>query len=372
MRSLHRRWARRAAPAPVLTLLLFAALPAWSQSSINISGYLDIGIQHKSGGSTSVGTLGRSNLAFSGSEDLGGGLKATFRLSTRFDLDTGTTEASDAARPFWKDEATVGLSGEFGALRLGRALSPLWAQAWAFDPWYNFDRIASPHWWQFAPDYLTNPQTREYARLNDGIFYDSPKLGGFHAHLSVGGDGGADQRARSLSASLNYDEGPLALMLSAERNSQKDRVLFLGAAYTVGPVRLMASYSRVDLDKAGVIYSAAWTNWAGASLTSSGNSFRRDAWQLGATYTVGQHTLRAGLGRDRQGATDGFNYIGSSFAQAGTHYSGPSTMASLGYVYALSKRTSLIADLSETSWKYRDDNGHKSATGYALGMSHSF
>lgn len=354
-----------------VTALAAAALcagAAHAQSNVTVSGWLDIGVMKKTGGDLQVGTPSRNNIAFSGTEDLGGGLQATFKLSHRFELDTGAVEASDAARPFWKAESTVGLKGSFGAVRLGRALTPLWNQGWAFDPWYNFNRIASLQWWQFAPDFLSNPQTREYSRLNNGIFYDSPSFGGVTVHLSAGIEKEASDLARSFGASVNYDSDAISLMLGAERNSQKDEALFAGAAYTIGSLRLMAGYSHVRLNPAGVIFSSAWTNWAGASEPKT----KRSSVQLGATYGMGQHTVRAGIGRDFEGATSFFNFAGSTFTNAGTGFSGPSTMASVGYSYALSKRTSLYADVSTTRWDVTDDAGRTSAAGYALGVSHSF
>src|SRR5690606_40352925 len=54
--------------------------------------------------SNQLGTIQRSYLAFSGTEDLGGGLKATFRLSTRFLMDDGGNEDA-AIKPFWYDES---------------------------------------------------------------------------------------------------------------------------------------------------------------------------------------------------------------------------------------------------------------------------
>lgn len=355
-------------PLSLLLAGLALATGVQAQSNVSISGWLDIGISKKTGGSTQLGTIGRSNLAFSGTEDLGGGLAATFKLSTRFDVDTGTLENTDAQRPYWKDESTVGLKGSFGAIRLGRALTPVWQDAWRYDAWYNFDRIASPQWYAFAPDYLSNPQTREYGRLNNGFFYDSPKFGGFSAHLSVAVERDPSDLTRGAGGSLRYDEGGLSAMLGLERNSQKDRLAFIGASYKWSDWQLMVGYSRVQLNRQGTIYGPEWTNWSGTSDPKR----NRTGLTVSAAYTFGASTLKFGLGRDMQGSTNGFNYIGSTFQNAGTGFSGPVTMGSLGYSYALSHRTSLFADLSHSRWKYTDDQGRRSATGYALGMSHAF
>ncbi|MDP1465729.1 porin, partial [Klebsiella pneumoniae] len=76
------------------SLAIAAALPVAAQSSgagsnVTISGYLDAGVFRDFDKTSKLGTIQRSNLAIAGFEDLGGGLKTTFRLSTRFDLDTG-------------------------------------------------------------------------------------------------------------------------------------------------------------------------------------------------------------------------------------------------------------------------------------------
>lgn len=342
---------------------------AQAQSSVTISGTLDIGVSRKTGGTTHLGTIGRSNLAFSGTEDLGGGLAATFKLNTRFDVDTGTLEESDAQRPYWKAESTVGLKGGFGAVRLGRALTPLWELSWAYDAWSNNDRIASPQWFAFAPDYLSNPQTREYSRLNNGIFYDSPTWNGFSAHVSAAVQRDGQDFARGLSGAVRYQSGALSAMVGLERNSQKDEVAFVGASYQLLPqLQLMAGYSHVKLNREGEIFGAAWTNWAGASQPHA----KRTALTLSGIYTVGASSVKLGYARDFQGATDGFNYIGSTFADAGTHHSGPITQVSVGYAYALSRRTRLFADLSHVQWKFTDDQGRRSALGYAVGMTHAF
>jgi len=348
-----------------------AAGSAMAQSSVTISGWLNLGVIKQTGEATKLGTVSRSNIAFSGKEDLGDGLAATFKLSTRFEMDTGTTEAG--GRPFWQGESTVGLKGKFGAVRLGRALSPIGAQDGTYDAWQVFDRVASPAWWFFIPDYVPDPlsgqpNSHDYGRVANAIFYDSPDLSGFHFHLSTAASENAADRARHYGGSLNYDKNGLSLMLGAEQNSQRDRAYFAGAAYKIGPVNTMLGYSLVKLDPLGSIYSSDWTNWAAASDPRT----KRSSVALSATIDVGTNTILVGVGRDFQGSTNAFNFIGSNFTKAGTNYSGASNFYGLGYLYNLSKRTSLFADASYVNWKYEDDNGRTHATGFSVGMNHGF
>ncbi|MEG2047734.1 MAG: porin, partial [Comamonas sp.] len=296
---------------PIGFSLLSMALPVAAQSQVSIGGLIDAGVYRGFDGVNQMGTIQRSNLAISGREDLGGGLQATFRLSTRFDMDTGQSEGA-GSKPFWYDESTVGLQGGFGHVRMGRALSAMWSQDWKFDPWGNFNRIASPAWYQWhyltPTDRYSNSGSAEYGRMANGIFYDSPTIAGFTLHLSASPERTEvpvtlRREGRGYSASLNYDSDSLSGMLAFERNSSGDKDTFAAAKYRFGPAAVMAAwdYSRVALN----------TNTAKAIT-------------LGATYQMGATTLKAGYGRQRMQEQTNHFY-------------------SLGADYALSKRTTLYA-----------------------------
>ncbi|MGD9757156.1 MULTISPECIES: porin [Comamonas] len=317
--------------------LLSAVLPAAAQSSnVSIGGLIDGGIYRGFDGTAQAGTIQRSNLAIAGWEDLGGGLKATFRLSARFDIDTGRLE-DQGRKPFWHDESTVGLQGGFGHLRLGRALSAMWSQDWKFDPWANFNRISSPAWYQWhyltPTDRYSNNGTAEYGRMANGIFYDSPTVAGFTLHLSASPERTEvpltlRREGRGYSASLNYDSDSLSGMLAFERNGSGDKDTFVAGKYRFGAAAVMAAwdYSRV-----------AQTALSAKAVT------------LGATYQMGQTTLKAGYGRQRMQEQTNHFY-------------------SLGADYALSKRTTLYASLGRKSYEYGADSG----TSFGVGMAHAF
>ncbi|RGE46303.1 porin [Comamonas testosteroni] len=321
---------------PIGFSLLSMALPAAAQSQVSINGLIDAGVYRGFDGVNQMGTIQRSNLAISGLEDLGGGLKATFRLSTRFDMDTGQSEGA-GSKPFWYDESTVGLQGSFGHLRMGRALSAMWSQDWKFDPWANFNRIASPAWYQWhyltPTDRYSNNGSAEYGRMANGIFYDSPTIAGFTLHLSASPERTEvpvtlRREGRGYSASLNYDSDSLSGMLAFERNSSGDKDTFAAAKYRFGPAAVMAAwdYSRVAL-----------------------NASTAKAITLGATYQMGDTTLKAGYGRQRMQEQTNHFY-------------------SLGADYAVSKRTTLYASLGRKSYEYGADSG----TSFGVGMAHAF
>lgn len=310
-----------------------AALPASAQSNVSITGFLDAGVYRDFDKTSKLGTIQRSNLALQGFEDLGGGLKATFRLSTRFDLDTGLTE-DHGQKPFWHDESTVGLQGAWGQVRLGRALTAMWSQDWQFDPWSNFNRVASPAWHQWhyltPTDRASNNGSPEYGRMANGVFYDSPTVGGLTMRLSASAERttAPGRDGRGYSAALNYSQGKVSAMLAHERNGSGDRNLFVGGRYDFGAAALMAVFDE----------------------TKSGDTDdRARAVTLGATYRVADATtLKAGYGRQRLNAQT-------------NHF------ASLGADYALSKRTTLYASLGHQ--RYAEQS---SRTAFGVGMSHAF
>lgn len=314
--------------------LLSVMTTAQAQSSIRISGLVDVGAYRDFDKSKKVGTIQRSNLAFSGSEDLGDGLSATFQLSHRFDADTGRPEG-DGAKPFWQGESTVGLKGGWGALRAGRALDAVWANDWTYDPWGNFNRVASPAWqyWHFnySSDRTSNNGGPEYGRLANGLFYDSPSVGGFSAHLSGSfekGTGPGAGTGRNSGVSLNYAGGPVSLMLANSRNSSGDTVTFVGARYTRGAWSVMGAYDKSRFKAATRSDATVYT--------------------LGATYKLGLVELKAGYGRlDVDGERAQFLGLGAD--------------------YSLSKRTTAYVSLGRH--KPKDDD---SATAFGVGLAHSF
>jgi outer membrane protein OmpU len=118
----HRKMARRIAATGVgLTL---AGMAFAQESAVQIYGRVTAGVAYRTnqeGPSTDVSNylLNGSYLGFRGSEELGGGLKASFQLETNIDMDTG--EAGSKGR-FWHREATVGITNDSFALTLGRQL----------------------------------------------------------------------------------------------------------------------------------------------------------------------------------------------------------------------------------------------------------
>lgn len=311
------------AAAAVLALPITAS----AQSSVSITGYLDVGVYRDVGKVWQVGPIQRSSLTISGAEDLGSGLTATFNLTHRFDTGTGALESD--TKPFWHGESTVGLKGNFGSLQFGRRLDALYNYDWAFDPWFYFDRIASPAWdvwhYNFPSDPKANGGTPEYGRLDNGVYYDSPSFGGFTLHLSGSPETSPDDANKPYTAALQYKGDVLSALVAHGKNSAANTTTFLGLKTSFSQASLMGAYEESK---------------AGASKAKSAT--------LGATYTLGATTLKAGWG---QVDVDGVKAV---------------KVYGLGGVHALSKRTSVYADLARKVYPER------SANTYGAGIAHSF
>lgn len=300
---------------------------AWGHEGVTVSGFIDAGIYRDIDKTWQVGPIQRSNLAFSGREDLGG-VAVTFRLSTRFESDTGALEESN--KPFWHDEATIGIIGKFGSLQVGRRMDALYAHDWIFDPWNYYDRIASPGWDLWRHNFASDPRanrggTPDWGRLNNGIFYDSPDVGGFTLHLSGSPESSPGDRKKALMSSVRYQSPHGAAMIARGRNSAGDTDSFVGLKLIRGGVSVMGA---LDLSKSGSSTAKALT--------------------LGASYVVGRTTFRAGAGRVD---VDGIR---------------KEKMLGLGVKQALSKRTSLYADFARKAYPAR------TASTYGVGMVHTF
>lgn len=101
----------------------------YAQSNVTLYGVVDTGLIKETGTDVRMGSNVESRLGFRGVEDLGSGLKASFELEHRFNLNDGT--GSDAYNfddlahsnktPDWRGAANVGLKSDlWGAVRLGR------------------------------------------------------------------------------------------------------------------------------------------------------------------------------------------------------------------------------------------------------------
>jgi predicted porin len=364
------------------TLVALAALAvtsAFAQSSVTLSGVADVGLTYNSGNGDKQGSekilLGSGNnnrIIFSGVEDLGGGLAATFAFQLRLDPTTGNNErgtaviglngpavapnasgvgvpaATPTSRPLFQGESTVGLRGGFGSIKMGRWLTAVQLlNGGMLDPWGVTTVGGSVYATGFASDYAQGGE----GRIGNGLFYTSPNFGGFSVLYSQGFLKGPTG-GRNSSIAGTFNNGPINVMLGYERNRAKDTLVQLGGNYDLGVAKLYAGYGNIKggktADRAGMSYLATAS---GAQVAPGGNI--KD-YTIGVNVPLGAATARAGYSR--------WNFNGATGAKN-------ESKIGLGVNYALSKRTAIYSDLANTT---RKNAGLSNVTGFDLGIAHSF
>ena len=95
-------------------------------AEVKVSGQFDLGVGRSTGVGGSFmeqgGWADNSHIKFSGSEDLGNGLKAGFTLEGGFTQNGNPGNGGNGT--LFSRESTVNLSGDFGGVRLGQQVSP--------------------------------------------------------------------------------------------------------------------------------------------------------------------------------------------------------------------------------------------------------
>ena len=258
-----------------LAVLGAAAGVAHAQSNVTIYGVVDTGFVKKSGHDVEMGENVNNRLGFRGVEDLGSGMKATFELERRFNLNNGSSKEKYVKQGTkyqdWDGLANVGLKGDaWGAVRLGVVNELTTETIRKFDPFYQYGVAGMIE------------GTQRSRAIEDTIRYDSPNWNGFHfgATYSLGGNtdnesisntmkgvkaAGADNDGYGIM--LGYDNGPLALVGNWSRlaDSNKSSVWNLGAAYRFGDAKVELLYQQTK-DK-------GWANGERSNWNDNGSDF---------------------------------------------------------------------------------------------------
>jgi predicted porin len=190
--------------------LAFSCLPlagavlstgAWAQSSVTLYGVVDNAFSYVSNQrgdanfSMSQGNVQASKFGLLGTEDIGGGTRAIFRLESGFNSLTG---AQSSAGVIFNRQAYVGLSNDsYGTLTLGRQYTPYLNMVGALGPTGVLTGATGAH-----PGDLDALDTT--LRFNNSITYASPDIAGlkFGAQYGLGGTPGSVANGSNFSAAL--------------------------------------------------------------------------------------------------------------------------------------------------------------------------
>ena len=330
--------------------VLAASGAAMAQSSVTLYGVADAAVTYVNGLDNWTGLDSGANktsrLGFRGVEDLGGGLKANFVLEGGFNLDAGDGKsggATDSGFQF-KRQSTVGLAGNFGEVRLGRELTAAYNATARYDVFGSVGIAHSQLWDEDGKTRVTRTFDDRYhyttnQRVSNAITYVSPDFSGFKvaANYGFGEVAGKNSDGRYFGGGLTYDNGPLSLGLGAERMNKGDGAAMqaqasnditawsLGGSYDLGVAKLLAAYRQSTAKDVAIL---------GAT-----SDLKNRGYMLAVTAPVGPGLVRAAYNR-YEAKFDGEKGVTDQFG--------------LGYVYNLSKRTSVYGTYAYI--KNKDDN----------------
>lgn len=234
-------------------LWLGSASGALAQSSVQIYGVADAAIDAANAGTgtlkrVTTGGLTGSRLGFRGSEDLGGDLKAVFKLEMGINFDDGTL--GQGSRAFGR-EASVGLqSRRLGTLTLGRMATPYYVTLPSVDA---FAYMGSGGFLALTRSGATSQQLLPMAvaaRQDNAVNYVSPNFDGVEARAQASLGEGSSVIGRGYGASLGYAKGAVNASVAFQRqdgagpNPGRIDAMTAGGSYDFGPVKGFLGYTR--------------------------------------------------------------------------------------------------------------------------------
>jgi len=323
---------------------------AHAQSSVQLSGIADV----YAGSIKMAGDAGRKSVVnsggmttswfgFSGSEDLGGGLKASFNLTSFIQVDDGS-QGRFPGDTFFSRDANVSLSGGFGSVLLGRWMAPNFLPSVIGNPLGDSFTFAPLILHMNVPLFNASgwgATTPADTGWSNQIVYTTPDIGGFKANLQYQfGEQAGDSGKNNVGANFFYFGGPLTLTGFYERDqisnpgtgaylgtTKKDWML--AAAYDFNVVKPYLSYGQAEAD-----------NVPGKAKTL----------QIGASAPLGAGKLLASWAKTELSASDLDRKT-----------------LTVGYDYNLSKRTDVYA-------MFMNDKITSQSTGnsFGVGIRHRF
>lgn len=299
----------------------------------------------------SSGGVDTSRWGLKGSEDLGGGLKANFQLEQGISVDSGATKGNGFDRI-----ATVGLSGNFGAVTLGKqytAYDDVQENGFAT---FKSQHLASQRYAYFSQNANLIPVLTAgaidiapyQANPANTIKYQSNTYGGFSAAASY--SLGEDKNMPAMGDASNvialsgqYASGPLAVALGHQQEKfqadaqDKSKFTTLNGSYDLGSFKLLGDYTHSKFDDAN----------------------KSNDWSIGAQVPLASNLLLSG----------GYS-AGKLKADGDTLAKSKGLSAALAYV--LSKRTLAYAGFNATNVEEGNGDDMLKVRAYAVGVKHNF
>ncbi|HEX2011644.1 MAG TPA: porin [Roseateles sp.] len=303
----------------LVAALAAVSASAFAQSSVTLYGRMNTTVESQKVGDGDrkvVVANNSSRIGFKGTEDLGGGLKASFNLEHGLNSDDGRQTSS----AFWGREAWVQLAGAFGAVRMGNFTPESYFATADYVSMHNHDTGSSS-------DALYAFKTY---RSTNKVGYFTPNYNGFSGSASVSAGEGNPGQEKLYDVAANYVGGPLHLGAGYSKHGDVNQFAIRGL-YELGAFTFGGYYQRAD----------------------DGND-SRNVYRAAAMYALGASEFHVNYGIT-QGRGD--------FATAGK-----TSQFTLGYNYNLSKRTKVYAYYTDINAKLNSADFNS----IAAGLRHNF
>lgn len=364
-----------------LAIAGLASSGAFAQTNVTIYGVADGSFESVSanGASSGTGYKSRTRIAtnssligFTGTEDLGSGLKAIWKVENQVSLDgpNGGLNSQSMGNGWNTRDTFVGLTGGFGTVRIGYFSTPHRATAAKYDnmpgvtgsgsSFNMIGRVNIGGVYRGAGLTTVNtfgtstaiPAGQVLGANNIGtifraqtVNYSTPNIGGFSGEIAYSPNESRDNTSLGTNATrspsiwngaVTYANGPLSTSLAYIQlndfgsgnaqgtvfdGSEDSNAWLLGVSYAFSPSTKVAfMYDRYDGELGRV---------AARDIT-----VKRNAWFLSGKQSFGAHEIVASYMNNGDNKVSG---IGGSFGNTGAQ------ALSLRYGYTLSKRTQAYA-----------------------------
>jgi predicted porin len=375
-------------------------------ADITVFGHLDTSTDfadQDGGADTTNLNCNTCSLGFKGSEDLGNGLKAIFKLDFQFDMterngktkvsksshsavtkvttdsefvegvgggspvlavtDVGTKSNSFSAVTNVKDTDSItdrdqwlGLAGNFGQIRFGTISTVYKSHGASIDPVYRTSVQGRGIGLQSGLH--TGAGEQGQGRAEDTFRYDSPSWNGLKvgAHYTMQTETQADSSSDSpFGVGAQYKNGPFLVFADYITNDQggDDAAYKVGGKWTFGNYALFGQYEFDD----GLISFRDGSQGLNSSGDRRNKGDGADVWFVGGTGKFGNNMLYAAYGQGDKTTGNDFEFDNGyeSFEIVGVH--------------SLSKRTSAYFGYANIA---PDANSDRDSDIVTLGMKHKF
>jgi predicted porin len=345
-----------------------APQPGGAASNVTLYGLLDVSAYDKqlSGEhklkTLQSGAMTTSRWGLAGNEDLGGGLRALFDLSSFIRVDTGAAGRNDSD-PFYARFSFVGLSSDsFGSIRMGRIPTATFVSEVNFGAFQDSTNLG-PYVLHTFQSPGTQPMITGNGLLDsawgNSISYSLPTIAsvpGLAASVQVAAGEGTS--GRRIGGGTTYRSDAFGATFTFD--SVDHGTLSVGAptAASATPARPVYSANRIRTYQGGAFYDFKVVRfWAQANQTTFSSAVASDltlrTYALSATVPLGLSNVIAEWAHTNQDR--------AGLAQT-TRDSG-----AVGYDLFLSKRTDVYAVLLHDKVTNLDGG-----TGLAAGIRHRF